>query len=63
MRSLTLNLEITLLAYDRGVVRSLRGVETAYHMGSDALSLDVWRRRSLGSQLLGNLARLTAALQ
>lgn len=63
MRSLTLNLEITLLAYDRGVVSALRGVEMAYHMGSDALSLDVWRRRSLGSQLLGNLARLTAALQ
>jgi cardiolipin synthase len=63
MRSLTLNLEITLLAYDRGVVAALREVEASYRERSDPIDLDEWRRRPLGRQLLENLARLTAALQ
>jgi cardiolipin synthase len=63
MRSLTLNLEITLLAYDRGVVAALREVEASYREHSDAVDLDAWRRRPLGRQLLENMARLTAALQ
>jgi cardiolipin synthase len=63
MRSLTLNLEITLLCYDRDVVAALREVEAGYRERSDPVSLDAWRARSLGSQLLENLARLTAALQ
>ncbi|MCC6316920.1 MAG: cardiolipin synthase [Gemmatimonadaceae bacterium] len=63
MRSLTLNLEITLLAYDRGVVADLRRVEAAYHPQTDVLDLATWRARPLAGQLLDNLARLTAALQ
>lgn len=63
MRSLTLNLEITLVAYDRGVVAGLRQAEARYHGDSDALTLGEWRKRPLGSQLLSNVARLTAALQ
>ena len=63
MRSLTLNLEITLLAYDRGVVSALREVEVGYHARSDPIDLRAWRARPLASQLLDNLARLTAALQ
>jgi cardiolipin synthase len=63
MRSLTLNLEITLLAYDRGVVAALREVEVGYHARSDPIDLRAWRARPLASQLLDNLARLTAALQ
>jgi cardiolipin synthase len=63
MRSLTLNLEITLLVYDRGVVSRLREVEAGYHERSDPVDLRAWRARPLASQLLDNLARLTAALQ
>lgn len=63
MRSLTLNLEITLLAYDRNVVAALRRVEADYARNSDPIDLRDWRNRSIGSQLLNNLARLTAALQ
>lgn len=63
MRSLTLNLEITLLAYDRGVVSALRGVEAAYRAHTDPVDLATWRMRPALWQLLDNLARLTAALQ
>lgn len=63
MRSLTLNLEITLLTYDRDVVAELREVEAEYAAHSDPVELQAWRRRPLTSQLLNNLARLTAALQ
>jgi cardiolipin synthase len=63
MRSLTLNLEITLAAYDRGVVAALREVEATYAARSDLLTLERWRRRSLVPQLLESLARLTAALE
>lgn len=63
MRSLTLNLEITLLTYDRDVVAELRRVEADFEAQSEAIALDAWRRRPIASQLLSNLARLTAALQ
>ena len=63
MRSLTLNLEITLLAYDSRVVAKLREVEASYHERSDPIDLRAWRARPLASQLFDNLARLTAALQ
>jgi cardiolipin synthase len=63
MRSLTLNLEVTLLVYDSEVVAALRQVEADYRAQSDALDRDAWRVRSRGRQLLENVARLTAALQ
>lgn len=63
MRSLTLNLEITLLAYDRDVVSALRVVEAGYRVHTDPIDLETWRGRPVVGQLLDNLARLTAALQ
>ncbi len=63
MRSLTLNLEITLLCYDAGVVTALRSIEAGYRLRSDPLELTAWRARPLPSQLFDNLARLTAALE
>jgi cardiolipin synthase len=63
MRSLTLNLEVTLLAYDAEVVAGLRAVEREYLLHCTRLDLAAWRRRPLGAQLFDNLARLTAALQ
>jgi cardiolipin synthase len=63
MRSLTLNLEVTLLAYDAEVVAGLRAVEREYLQHCTRLDLAAWRRRPLATQLFDNLARLTAALQ
>jgi cardiolipin synthase len=63
MRSLTLNLEITLLAYDPAVVAALRDVEAEYQLRSDPVERTAWRARPLGSRLFENVARLTAALQ
>jgi cardiolipin synthase len=63
MRSFTLNLEITLVAYDTGVVQALRKVEAAYLERSVALQADEWARQPLPAKLLDNLARLTASLQ
>jgi cardiolipin synthase A/B len=63
MRSLTLNLEVTLVAYDVDVATELRRVEDGYLPHCDRVALDRWRRRPLAAQLFDNLARLTAALQ
>lgn len=63
MRSLTLNLEVTLLAYDRDVVTDLRAVEAEYHAQSEPVDVAAWLARPLHGQLLDNLARLTSALQ
>jgi cardiolipin synthase A/B len=63
MRSLTLNLEVTLVAYDPGVVEELRRVEAGYLPHCDRVDLERWRARPLAGKLFDNLARLTAALQ
>lgn len=63
MRSFTLNLEITLVAYDAGVVRDLRAVESALLARARELALDEWRGQPWYGKLIDNLARLTAALQ
>jgi cardiolipin synthase len=63
MRSLTLNLEVTLVAYDAEVVAALRRIEDGYLPHCTRVDLDAWRRRPLAAQLFDNLARLTAALQ
>jgi cardiolipin synthase A/B len=63
MRSFTLNLEITLVAYDRNVVAAMREVEATWRERSVALVEADWTRRPLPSKLFDNLARLTASLQ
>lgn len=63
MRSFTLNLEITLVAYDEGVVRKLREVEEGFLARSVEVREREWLRRPLPGRLLDGLARLTAALQ
>ncbi|MGH7443729.1 MAG: phospholipase D-like domain-containing protein, partial [Longimicrobiales bacterium] len=63
MRSFTLNLEITLIAYDTGIVTALRAVEGTFLERSEALLAEEWQRQPLPARLLDNLARLTAALQ
>jgi cardiolipin synthase A/B len=63
MRSLTLNLEVTLVAYDASVVADLRAIEAEYLRHCRRVDLAAWRQRPLAAQLFDNLARLTAALQ
>jgi cardiolipin synthase len=63
MRSFTLNLEITLVCYDRLVVESLRRIEQNFLSSSTELHLDQWKKRPLPAKLVDNLARLTASLQ
>jgi cardiolipin synthase len=63
MRSFTLNLEVTLVAYDAGVVADLRKIEKEWLQRSDELLAEEWDQRALPGRMLDNLARLTAALQ
>jgi cardiolipin synthase A/B len=63
LRSLTLNLEITLIAFDEDVVARMRRIEEGYRQRSSRLNEAEWRSRPLALQLFDNLARLTAALQ
>jgi hypothetical protein len=63
MRSFTLNLEVTPVAYDAGVVADLRCVEKEFLKRSDELLAEEWDQRWLPGRVLDNVARLTAALQ
>ena len=63
MRSFTLNLEVTLIAYDGNVVHALRAVEAGFCADATEVKADAWRARSLPAKLVENLARLTASLQ
>jgi cardiolipin synthase len=63
MRSFTLNLEITLVAYDEEVVSKLREVEGEFLARSVEVREGEWLERPLPGRLLDGLARLTAALQ
>jgi cardiolipin synthase A/B len=63
LRSFTLNLEITLVACDPGVVSALRQVEAGFLTRSHELYAHDWTRQPWGDKLIDNLARLTASLQ
>ncbi|WP_267423888.1 MULTISPECIES: cardiolipin synthase [unclassified Curtobacterium] len=63
MRSFSLNLEISVLVRGERFVNALRGVQDAYRSQSTELDLDEWLGRTRRSQVLDNVARLTAALQ
>ncbi|MBF4582611.1 cardiolipin synthase [Curtobacterium sp. VKM Ac-2865] len=63
MRSFSLNLEISVLVRGERFVDALRGVQDAYREQSRELDLDEWLGRTRRSQVLDNVARLTAALQ
>ncbi|HSL45241.1 MAG TPA: cardiolipin synthase [Anaerolineales bacterium] len=63
IRSFELNLEITLVCYDAGVVADLQQVAVEYLRNTRALDLDRWQARPFLRKLFDNLARLTSALQ
>jgi cardiolipin synthase A/B len=63
IRSLQLNLEVTLICYDARVVASLQGLAANYLQHSRALRLESWQARPRVARLFDDLARLTSALQ
>jgi cardiolipin synthase len=63
MRSFTLNFEISVMVHGKHIVEQLRKVEASYRANSRELFLEDWLRRPIRSQLLDNMARLTAAVQ
>jgi cardiolipin synthase A/B len=62
MRSFQLNLEITLVLYDREAVARLRAIEATYIARSTPVLLDEWRKQSFGEKFVQNSARLVSAL-
>ncbi|MGE5333441.1 MAG: cardiolipin synthase [Nitrososphaerota archaeon] len=63
MRSFHLNMEVTLIVYDRDTVAQLREIEAGYLTRSQLLSLEAWQQRSIFKRLAENVCRLTSALQ
>jgi cardiolipin synthase A/B len=63
IRSFELDQEITLVLYDKKVVKRLRAIENRYIEGSSQVNAYSWNRRPLYLRSLDNLARLTAVLQ
>jgi cardiolipin synthase len=63
IRSFQLNLEITLVCYNKQVVADLQEIATDYLHHARALQLKVWQARPPLIKLFDNLARLTSALQ
>ena len=63
MRSFHLNMEVTLIVYDRDTVTQLRRIEAGYLAHSRLLKLDEWEKRSIFKRLAENVCRLTSALQ
>lgn len=63
IRSFELNNELTLISYDAKLVREMVKITNTYLERSDELTLDTWRERRWGKQLLDNLGRLTSSLQ
>jgi cardiolipin synthase len=62
MRSFQLNLEITLVLYDREAVARLRAIEATYLARSTPVLLEEWRKQSFGEKFVQNSARLVSAL-
>lgn len=58
MRSFQLNLEVSLVVYDREVVALLREVEASYFARSTELTLEAWQQQPFVSKVVQNTARL-----
>ncbi len=63
IRSFELDLEVSMVLYDRAVVKKLRIIERRYTERSKVITLKEWNKRSLRLQALDSVARLTASLQ
>ena len=62
IRSFALDSEVSLIIYDREVVKSFAAIHTRYFAGSHELSRDHWRRRSVLAKIAENTARLADSL-
>lgn len=62
IRSLRLNFEVTLIAYDARFTAAVRALQARYEADAGPLDLAVWRGRSRGRRLLENAARLASPL-
>jgi len=62
-RSFQLDLEVTLICYDKGVVTDMQVVFTDYLRHSAPLRLNEWETRPASAKFFDNLARLTSSLQ
>jgi cardiolipin synthase len=63
IRSFQLDLEVTLVVPDQGVVAELRRIESEYLRRSTPLELTAWQARPWHARMSENVARLTSALQ
>jgi cardiolipin synthase len=61
-RSLWLNFEITLSAYDQEFTTRLRDLQHRYIEDSQFMDLEVWRKRPMAERLVVNTARLLSPL-
>lgn len=61
-RSFELNSEVTLIAYDAGVVEQLRRIENDYRSKSRRLKPEEWAKRGFFTQLAENAMRLVSPL-
>ena len=62
IRSFVLNAEVSLVAFDRGVVERLQRLQNRYFGASKALALADWDNRSVVHKVCENLARLASPL-
>lgn len=62
IRSLRLNFEVTVIAYDAAFTAALRALQARYESGATALDLASWRERSRARRLVENAARLASPL-
>lgn len=63
IRSFELDLEVSLILYDKNVVKRLDKIEAGYVSKSTRVTKSQWHKRPLRIKMLESLARLTAALQ
>ena len=63
IRSFLLNLEVTLICYDKSVVAAMQPIFASYLERANKLYLHEWVLRSPMTRLAENVSRLTAALQ
>lgn len=63
IRSFELNLEVSMIVYDKKIVSKLHTIETKYLAKSSRVTLKQWMQRSWHKKLFENIARLTSALQ
>jgi cardiolipin synthase len=62
VRSFRLNLEITLVVYDRATNAALRAIEAGYFARATQLDLAEWRQRPRRQQFVENTFRLVSAV-